>query len=163
MDRFRYSRCPNDHIIQPNITGYFKVAQLPSWWQKLELKDLSIYEPFKEVLSWNSESKVITPKYITGSSVCAIVSIFNLCFSVCFRYVMFFLTQDWASKAGPCHLFYFDLQYKDIFQNYDLAILLNHRSYWAIVLCYVAGTSWVNKIWSLPNCYMIITIHQTLL
>ena len=45
---------------------YLKVVPLPSWWQKLELKYLSISELFEELRSWNSESKLITPKYMIG-------------------------------------------------------------------------------------------------
>ena len=52
---------------------------LPSWWQKLELKHSSISESFDELLSWNSESKLITPKYITGIYFGAIVAILEFC------------------------------------------------------------------------------------
>ena len=83
------------------MTEYLKMVSLPSWWQKLELKDLSISELFEELLSWNLESKLITPKYITGTYFGAIVAIFNFCFLVCFLYVMFFLTPERALKAGP--------------------------------------------------------------
>ena len=79
MDGFSCSRCPNNCIDQLNITEYLKVAPLPSWWQKLELKDLSISEPFEELLSWNLESKLITPKYITGTYFSAMVAILNFC------------------------------------------------------------------------------------
>ena len=58
---------------------YLKVVALPFWWQKLELKDLSISELFEELLSWNSESKLITPKYITGTYFGAMVAILNFC------------------------------------------------------------------------------------
>ena len=51
IDGFRCSRCPNDRIDQPNMTGYSKMVLLPSWWQKMDLKDLSISEPFEEQLS----------------------------------------------------------------------------------------------------------------
>ena len=57
---------------------YLKVAPLPSWWQKLELKDLSMSELFEELLSLNSESKLITPKYITSTYFGAIVAMFIL-------------------------------------------------------------------------------------
>ena len=87
------------------MTKYLKMVPLPSWWQKLELKDLSISELFEDVLSWNSESKLITPKYITGTYFGAILTIFNFSFSVCVLYVMFFLTPEWAPKAGPNHLY----------------------------------------------------------
>ena len=43
------------------------MVQLPSCWQKFSLKDISISESFEELLSWNSESKLITPKYITDT------------------------------------------------------------------------------------------------
>ena len=46
------------------MTKYLKVAPLPSWWQKLELKDLFISELFEELLSSNSESKLITPNIL---------------------------------------------------------------------------------------------------
>ena len=82
-----------------------EVALLPSWWKKLYLKDLSISELFEELLSWNLESKLITPKYITGTYFGAIVAIFNFCFSVCFLCVMFFLTPEQALKAGPATCF----------------------------------------------------------
>ena len=55
------------------------LVPLPSWWQKLELKDLSISEPFEELLSWNLESKRITPKYITGTYFGAVTAIFDFC------------------------------------------------------------------------------------
>ena len=61
------------------MTEYLKMVLLPSWWQKLELKESSISESFEELLSWNSESKLITPLYITGTYIGAIVAIFNFC------------------------------------------------------------------------------------
>ena len=72
------------------MTEYLKMVQLPSWLQKLELNDLSISEFFEELLSWNWESKLITPKYITDTYFGPIMAIFNFSFSVCFLYVMFF-------------------------------------------------------------------------
>ena len=60
------------------MTEYLKMVPLPSWWQKLELKDLSISELFEELLSWNSESKLIIPKYITGTYFGDIVAILDL-------------------------------------------------------------------------------------
>ena len=66
------------------------------WWQKLELTDLFISELFEDLLSWNSVSKLITPRYITCAYFGAIVAIFNFIFSVCLLYVMFF--NSWA---GP--------------------------------------------------------------
>ena len=92
-------------IGQSSKTEYLKMVPLPSWWQKLELKDILISELFEELLSWNSESKLITPKYITGTFFGAIVAIFNFCFSVFFLCVMSFITPERAPKAGPCHLF----------------------------------------------------------
>ena len=83
------------------MTEYLKMVPLPFWWQKLELKDLSISELFEELLSWNLESKLITPKYITGTYFGAIVAILDFCFSVCFLCVMFFLTPERAPKASP--------------------------------------------------------------
>ena len=65
-----------NRINQPNMTEYLKIVPLPFWWQKLELKDLSISELFEEPLSWNLESKLITPKYITGTYFGAIVFLF---------------------------------------------------------------------------------------
>ena len=88
------------------MTEYLKMVPLPSWWQKLELNDLSISELFEDLLSWNSESKLITPKNITGTYFGAIMAIFNFSFSVCFLYVMFFLTPEWAPKAGPATCFF---------------------------------------------------------
>ena len=75
---------------------------------KIDLKDLSVSESFEELLSWNLESKLITPKYITGTYFGAIVAIFNSIFSVCFLCVMLFLTPERAPKAGPatCYLIY---------------------------------------------------------
>ena len=87
------------------MTEYLKMVPLPSWWQKLELNDLSISELFDDLLSWNLESKLITPKNITGTYFGAIMEIFNLIFSVCFPYVMFFLTPERAPKAGPATCF----------------------------------------------------------
>ena len=87
------------------MTEYLKMVQLPSWWQKLELSDLSISELFEDLLSLNLESKLITPKYITGTYFGAIMAIFNFIFSVCFLYVMFFLTPERAPKAGPATCF----------------------------------------------------------
>ena len=60
------------------MTEYLKMVPLPSWWQKLELKDLSISELFEELLSWNLESKLIILKYITSTYFGAIVAIFIL-------------------------------------------------------------------------------------
>ena len=93
------------------MTEYLKMVPLTSWWQKFDLKDLSISELFEELLSWNSESKLITPKYITATYFGAIVAIFNFCFSICFLCVMFFLTPQRAPKAGPWHLFIYSITY----------------------------------------------------
>ena len=81
------------------------MVPLPSWWQKLELNDLSISELFKDLLSWNSEYKRITSKNIIGTYFGAIMAIFNFSFSVCFLYVMFFLTPERAPKASPATCF----------------------------------------------------------
>ena len=86
------------------MTEYMKMVPLPSWWQKLELKYLSISKLFGELLSWNLESRLITPKYITGTYLSAIVAIFNFHFSVCFLCVMFFLTPERATKNLPLPL-----------------------------------------------------------
>ena len=84
----------------------FENGATASWWYKLKLKDISIYESFEELLSWNLESKLITPKYITSIYFGAIVTIFNFCFFFSyFLCVMFFLTPEKTSKASPCHLF----------------------------------------------------------
>ena len=50
-------------------------------------------------------SKLITPKYITSTYFGTVVAIFDFSFSVCFLYVIFFLTPEWSPKAGPCYLF----------------------------------------------------------
>jgi len=60
------------------MTEYLKVAPLPFWWQKLELKVLSIYELFEDLLSWKSESKLITPKYFTSPYLGNKVAILDL-------------------------------------------------------------------------------------
>ena len=60
------------------MTEYLKIVPLPSWWQKLELNDSSIYELFEDLLSWNFESKLITPKYFTGPYFGDIVAILDL-------------------------------------------------------------------------------------
>ena len=77
------------------------MVPLPSWWQKYELKDTSISELFEELLSWNLESKLITPKYITGTYFGAIMAIFNFCFFVFFFVAIFFLTPERAPIASP--------------------------------------------------------------
>ena len=85
---------------------YLKMVSQPFWSQKLDLYELSLSELFEDLLSWNLESKLITPKYITGTYFGAIVAIFNFSFSVCFLYVMFFLTPERAPKAGPATCFF---------------------------------------------------------
>ena len=85
------------------MTEDLKIVPLPSWWQKSELNDLSISELFEDLLSWNSESKLITPKYITCTYFGAIVATFDFIFSVCFLCVIFF--NPWAGlKSQSCHL-----------------------------------------------------------
>ena len=66
------------------MTEYLKMVPLPSWWQKLDLNEFPIYELFEDLLSWNLESKLITPKYITSTYFGAIAAIFNSIFLVCF-------------------------------------------------------------------------------
>ena len=83
------------------MTEYLKMVPLPSWWQKLDLNEFPISELFEDLLSSNLESKLITPKYITGTYFGAIVAIFNSIFTVCFLGVMLFLTPERAPKAGP--------------------------------------------------------------
>ena len=80
------------------------IIQMPFWWQEFYLRDLSISESFEELLNFNSESK-LTPKYITGTCFGAIVAIFDFCFSVCFLFVMFFLTFEQAPKPAPATCF----------------------------------------------------------
>ena len=62
------------------MTEYLKMVPLPSWWQKFYVNELSISELFEDLLSWNSESKVITPKYITGTYFGAILAILDFFF-----------------------------------------------------------------------------------
>ena len=66
------------------MTEYLKMVPLPSYWQKLELNDLSISDLFEDLLSWNSESKLITPKNITGTYYGAIMAILILVFQFVF-------------------------------------------------------------------------------
>ena len=54
------------------MTEYLKVA-------KIDLKDVSLSESFEELLSWNLEYKLITPKYIASTYFGAIVAISNFC------------------------------------------------------------------------------------
>ena len=77
------------------------MVPLPSWWQKLDLNEFPISELFEDLLSSNLESKLITPKYITGTNFGAIVAMFISIFKVCFLGVMLFLTPERAPKAGP--------------------------------------------------------------
>ena len=97
------------------MTEYLKMVPLPSWWQKLDLNEFPISELFEDLLSWNLESKLITPKYITGTYFGAIVAIFNSIFSVCFLCVMLFLTPERAPKAGPATCFDLNKIYANIF------------------------------------------------
>ena len=62
------------------MTEYLKMVPLPSWWQKFELNDLSVSELFEELLSWNLESKLITPNYFTGPYFGDIVATLDLTF-----------------------------------------------------------------------------------
>ena len=59
--------------------GIFENGTTALWWQKFELKDISISELFEELLSWNLESKLNTPKYIISNYFGAIVAILNCC------------------------------------------------------------------------------------
>ena len=86
---------------------YLEMVPLLFWSQKLDLDELSISEMFEDLLSWNLESKLITPKNITGTYFGAIMAIFNFSFSVYFLYVIFFLTLEGAPKAGPATCFYY--------------------------------------------------------
>ena len=72
-------------------------------------KLISISELFEDLLSLNLESKLITPKYITGTYFGAIVPIFNSIFTVCFLGVTLFLTPERAPKAGPATCFVYIL------------------------------------------------------
>ena len=51
---------------------------LPSSWQKWDLNKLSISDLFEDLLSWNLESKLITPKYITATYFGALVAVLNI-------------------------------------------------------------------------------------
>ena len=82
------------------MTEYLKIVPLPSWWQKIELNDLSISELFEDLLSWNSESKLITPRYITCTYFGTIVTIFNFIFFHFVLFVLRFFNPERASKAG---------------------------------------------------------------
>ena len=44
----------------------------------MELKDYSISQSFEELQSWNSEYKLITPKYFTNTYFDDIVAILDL-------------------------------------------------------------------------------------
>ena len=66
------------------MTEYLKMVPLPSWWQKLDLNEFPISELFEDLLSWNLESKLITPKYIISTYFSSIAAIFISIFSVCF-------------------------------------------------------------------------------
>ena len=112
------------------MTEYLKV---PYWGQKMELKDWSISESFEELLSWNLESKLITPKYITGTYFCAIMAIFNFSFWVCFLYVKFFITPERAPKARPATCFFLNFgpipawpSYKAHFYKKSVLALYTH-------------------------------------
>merc|ERR1712239_94255 len=95
-----------NRIDQPKMTEYLKMVPLPSWLQKLDLNEFPISELFEDLLSSNLESKLITPKYITGTYFGAIVAIFNSIFTVCFLGVMLFLTPERAPKASPATCWY---------------------------------------------------------
>ena len=50
-------------LIPFDMTGYRKLAPLTPWWEKMELKDLSISHSFEELRNWSLEYKKITPKH----------------------------------------------------------------------------------------------------
>ena len=79
MEGFRRSRCPNDRIESPDMTGYLKLAPVAPSWQKVKLKDISISQSFEELQSLNSESKLITPKYLTCTYLSYMVAILDFC------------------------------------------------------------------------------------
>ena len=109
------------------------MVPLPSWLQKLELNDLSISELFEDLLKWNLEYKLTTPKNITGTYFVAILANFNFSFSFCFLYVMFFLTPERAHKAGPatCIIFCYIVLY------YITLYLLYYIIWYFIMLYYI--------------------------
>ena len=63
---------------------------------KIWNKVLATSEMFEELLSWNLKSKLITPKYITGTYFDAMATIFEV------------MIYEQAPKAGPCYLFIYD-------------------------------------------------------
>ena len=95
-----------------SVWGVYRTILISPTWQniwngatallvaKIELKDLSISEPFEELLSWNSESKLITPKYITDTYFGTIVAIFHFLFSV-FSVCNVF-SNPWAGPKAGC-------------------------------------------------------------
>ena len=86
------------------MTEYLKMVPLPSWWQKLDLNEFPISELFEDLLSWNLESKLITPKYITGTYFGAIVAIFNSIFFSMFS-MCNVISNPWAGpQSRSCHL-----------------------------------------------------------
>ena len=72
VSKWQYWSAQHDRIFESGTTA-FLVA-------KIGTKDLSISESFEELLSWNLESKLMTPKYITGTYFGAIVAILNFCY-----------------------------------------------------------------------------------
>ena len=62
------------------MTEYLKIVPLPSWWQKLELNDLSIYELFKELLSQLLPDILLAPILVLLlQSLILVFSLFSLC------------------------------------------------------------------------------------
>ena len=108
------------------MTEYLKMVPLPSWWQELDLNEFPISELFEYLLSWNLKSKLITPKYITGTYFGAFVAIFNFCLSVCFLYIMFISTPWAGPKSRSCHLFWCN---PDFWRKNSL---FHDRDYWKL-------------------------------
>ena len=71
-----YLSVQHDKIIENGAIAFLVAKIGPKW-------ILHIWV-FEDLLSWNLESKLITPKYITGTYFGAIVAIFNSIFWVCF-------------------------------------------------------------------------------
>ena len=67
-----YWSAQDDWIFENGATAFLVTKIGPKW--------IPISELFEDLLSWNLESKLITPKYITGTYFGAIVAIFNFFF-----------------------------------------------------------------------------------
>ena len=70
-----------DFLEFPSVT---KGSERESKHNALDLNELSIYELFEDLLNWNLEFKLITPKNITGIYFGAIIAIFNFSLSFYF-------------------------------------------------------------------------------